>query len=239
MHEGRCCSELGLPGWPALAEELMVHRDIELARLTGARIHLLHLSTARQRRAGPGGQGRRAAGDGRGRAAPPQPHRRGAARLRPGVQGQPAAAHGGRRRRAQGRPGRRHDRRHRHRPRPAPDRGQGAPDRRRPARACSGWRRRSASRWPSSTCRWSTCVAALSWKPAAIAGVGDRHGRPIEPGSAANLVVFDPDSAGRCVRRPWPAAAATRPYVGRELRGRVRHTVFRGAPVVRDGAAQR
>ncbi|MET0460859.1 MAG: dihydroorotase, partial [Ilumatobacteraceae bacterium] len=46
MHEGRCCSELGLPGWPALAEELMVHRDIELARLTGARIHLLHLSTA-------------------------------------------------------------------------------------------------------------------------------------------------------------------------------------------------
>ena len=46
MHEGQCCSELGLPGWPAIAEELMVHRDIELARLTGARIHLLHLSTA-------------------------------------------------------------------------------------------------------------------------------------------------------------------------------------------------
>src|SRR5262245_20188874 len=47
MHEGQCCSRLGLPGWPAVAEELMVHRDIELARLTGARIHLLHLSTAR------------------------------------------------------------------------------------------------------------------------------------------------------------------------------------------------
>ena len=47
MHEGHCCSELGLPGWPAIAEELMVHRDIELSRLTGARIHLLHLSTAR------------------------------------------------------------------------------------------------------------------------------------------------------------------------------------------------
>ena len=46
MHEGACCSELGLPGWPALAEELMVQRDVELARLTGARIHLLHLSTA-------------------------------------------------------------------------------------------------------------------------------------------------------------------------------------------------
>jgi dihydroorotase len=47
MHEGACCSRLGLPGWPALAEELMVHRDIELCRLVGARIHLLHLSTAR------------------------------------------------------------------------------------------------------------------------------------------------------------------------------------------------
>ena len=47
MHEGSCCSHLGLPGWPAIAEELMVHRDIELSRLTGARVHLLHLSTAR------------------------------------------------------------------------------------------------------------------------------------------------------------------------------------------------
>ena len=47
MHEGHCCSELGLPGWPAVAEELMVHRDIELCRLTGARLHILHLSTAR------------------------------------------------------------------------------------------------------------------------------------------------------------------------------------------------
>ena len=46
MHEGHCCSRFGLPGWPAIAEELMVHRDIELARLTGAHIHLLHLSTA-------------------------------------------------------------------------------------------------------------------------------------------------------------------------------------------------
>ena len=34
MHEGECCSRLGLPGWPSIAEELMVHRDIELARLT-------------------------------------------------------------------------------------------------------------------------------------------------------------------------------------------------------------
>lgn len=47
MHEGSCCSHLGLPGWPAIAEELMVHRDIELSRLTGAPVHFLHLSTER------------------------------------------------------------------------------------------------------------------------------------------------------------------------------------------------
>ena len=38
-------------------------------------------------------------------------------------------------------------------------------------------------------------VAALSWRPAAIAGVGDRHGGPIASGGTANLVVFDPDAA--------------------------------------------
>jgi dihydroorotase len=43
MHEGACCSSLGLPGWPSIAEELMVHRDIELVRLTGAPAHFLHL----------------------------------------------------------------------------------------------------------------------------------------------------------------------------------------------------
>ena len=46
MNECSCSSEMGVPGWPALAEELMVHRDIELSKLTGARIHFLHLSTA-------------------------------------------------------------------------------------------------------------------------------------------------------------------------------------------------
>jgi len=47
MHEGEWSSRLGLPGQPAEAEELMVERDLALARLTGARIHFQHLSTAR------------------------------------------------------------------------------------------------------------------------------------------------------------------------------------------------
>jgi dihydroorotase len=45
MHEGRVSLELGLKGIPAAAEEVMVFRDINLAYLTGARLHLAHVST--------------------------------------------------------------------------------------------------------------------------------------------------------------------------------------------------
>ena len=47
MNEGLVSSRLGLVGRPALGEELMVLRDIELARLTGGALHFLHLSTSR------------------------------------------------------------------------------------------------------------------------------------------------------------------------------------------------
>jgi dihydroorotase len=45
-HEGRVATWLGLPGVPAAAEEIAVARAIGLARLTGGRLHLAHLSTA-------------------------------------------------------------------------------------------------------------------------------------------------------------------------------------------------
>jgi dihydroorotase len=47
MNEGALSSRLGLVGRPALAEELMVLRDIELVRLTGCPLHFMHLSTRR------------------------------------------------------------------------------------------------------------------------------------------------------------------------------------------------
>ena len=46
MHEGSVSARLGLPGMPAAAEETAVARDIALARMTGARLHLTHLSTS-------------------------------------------------------------------------------------------------------------------------------------------------------------------------------------------------
>lgn len=46
MNEGLVSTELGLPGIPAAAEDVMVARNISLAELTGARLHLAHISTA-------------------------------------------------------------------------------------------------------------------------------------------------------------------------------------------------
>ncbi|MER3525081.1 MAG: dihydroorotase [Ignavibacteria bacterium] len=46
MNEGFNATTLGLPGMPALAEDVMVARDIELAAFTGAQYHVAHMSTA-------------------------------------------------------------------------------------------------------------------------------------------------------------------------------------------------
>jgi len=45
MHEGYWSTVLGLPGWPALGEEIIVSRNAQLAELTGTRIHCQHLSS--------------------------------------------------------------------------------------------------------------------------------------------------------------------------------------------------
>ncbi|MGA8256503.1 MAG: dihydroorotase [Nocardioides sp.] len=45
-HEGEVSGRLGLPGWPSVAEEVIVARDVMLARHTGSRVHVAHASTA-------------------------------------------------------------------------------------------------------------------------------------------------------------------------------------------------
>src|SRR5690606_30898087 len=47
MNEGEVSQRLGLPGNPVEAEAVMLFRDGEIARLTGARVHLAHVSSAR------------------------------------------------------------------------------------------------------------------------------------------------------------------------------------------------
>ncbi len=46
MHEGVVSTALGLPGVPGAAENVMVYRDIQLAAMTGAHVHIQHVSTA-------------------------------------------------------------------------------------------------------------------------------------------------------------------------------------------------
>ncbi len=47
MHEGEVSRKLGIPGIPAVAEEIIIARDIMLAELTGGWLHVLHVSTGR------------------------------------------------------------------------------------------------------------------------------------------------------------------------------------------------
>ena len=46
MNEGALSGVLGLPGWPAVAEEAIIARDVLLAAHVGSRVHICHLSTA-------------------------------------------------------------------------------------------------------------------------------------------------------------------------------------------------
>ncbi len=47
MHEGAVSTRLGLKGWPGVAEDVMVQRDILLSEYTGGHVHIAHTSTAR------------------------------------------------------------------------------------------------------------------------------------------------------------------------------------------------
>jgi dihydroorotase len=238
MHEGHCCSRLGLPGWPALAEELMVHRDIELARLTGAHVHLLHLSTAASVELV-----RRAKEEGLRVSAEATPHHISLtdealagydtvykvnpplramadveavrAGLADGTIDAIATDHAPH----------------------APETKEQPLDQAPPGML--GLETALGVALANLDMPLGDVVAAMSWKPAAIAHVADRHGRPIAPGEPANIAVFDP-------RETWqvqPAKLASRsrntPYVDVELRGRVRHTILDGSPVVIRGVAQR
>ena len=100
MHEGAVSAELGLAGWPSVAESLMVERDLALARVRGAarpppaslRARVRRRPSARARRAG-------VARERRGEPAPPLRDRRARPHARREREDEPAASHGGRPRR--------------------------------------------------------------------------------------------------------------------------------------------
>lgn len=238
MHEGSCCSHLGLPGWPSIAEELMVHRDIELCRLTGAPVHFLHLSTHRSVELV-----RRAKADGLAVTAEATPHHFTLtdellasfdalykvnpplrtrtdidaikAGLADGTIDAIATDHA-----------------------PHPPETKEAPLDEAPP-GMLGLETALGVSVTELDMPLADIVAALSWKPAAIAGLADRHGLPIVVGSVANLAVFDPRHEWTVVANELASKSRNTPYAGRVLRGKVRHTILAGTAVVVDGIAQR
>ena len=82
-------------------------------------------------------------------------------------------------------------------------------------------------------------VGSLSWKPARIAGNDTRHGRPVRSGEPANLTIFDPTEDWEVVPARLASRSRNTPYVGVPLRGRVKHTLLDGVPVVEQGRATR
>jgi len=255
MHEGAWSSRLGIPGMPALAEEVMVARDIALARVTGARIHFLHLSTAASIELV-----RRAKAEGVAVTAEAAPHHftltdactagydpvfKVNPPLRPdddveavklgltdGTLDAIATDHA-----------------------PHAQESKDLPFDQAPP-GMLGLQTALALAITELRLPLAAILALLSWQPAAIAGLDGGasgpggalgaapggpggQGGPVAPGGAANLVVIDPKATWTV--DPFALASRSRntPYAGRTLSGKVRHTVFRGEPVVIDAEAQR
>jgi dihydroorotase len=77
-------------------------------------------------------------------------------------------------------------------------------------------------------------IERMSTMPAAILGL-DEHGGPIAPGRPANLIVFDPAAEWTVGERPFHSMARNSAFLGRMLRGRVLHTLLAGTFTVREG----
>jgi dihydroorotase len=82
---------------------------------------------------------------------------------------------------------------------------------------------------------WHAVADRMSVRPARIARL-DGQGRPIAVGEPANLVVVDPDAVWDVDPSRSPSRSANTPFLGRQMRGAVVHTMLRGRPTVLDGS---
>ncbi len=241
MHEGEWSSRLGIPGAPAEAEEVMVMRDVALARLTaplGARLHLQHLSTAGSvaivRAAKAGGlpvtaevtphhltltDAAVASYDAVFKVNPP---------LRPAADVEAACAGV--------RDGTFDAIATDHAPHAQEDKerpfDQAPP-------GMIGLETALAVALTELDLGLPRILALLSWQPARIAGLEVSHGGPVAEGRPANLCVIDPGAVWMVEPERSASRSRNTPFAGRKLTGRVRHTLLRGEPVVIDGEAQR
>jgi len=238
MHEGAWSARLGVPGQPAEAEEVMVMRDIALARLTGARVHFQHLSTRRSVAlvAAAKAEGlavtcevtphhltltdeRCASYDPVFKVNPPLRTAADVAAVREGLAAGTVDCI-------------------------ATDHAPHAPETKEQPfdQAPPGMLGLETALGLALThldLPAADVLALLSWRPAAIIGADDAHGGPVAEGRPAHLCVIDPAATWTVDPDQLASRSRNTPYAGMELRGRVRHTVLAGEAVVVDAEAQR
>ncbi len=239
INAGEIAQQLGVAGRPAEAEELIVARDIELARSTGGRYHVLHLSTA-----GALTSVREAKAHGlnvtaevtpqhlalteedvlllgtAGKMNPPLRLSSDVRALRDGlVDGTLDAVAT--------------DHAPHHADLKALPLSEAPP-------GMLGVETMAAVLWTemvvSRQLLPTRFVEVTSVVPAQIAGLTE-HGRTISVGEPANLVVFDPNEEWTVDREKLHSRSFNTPWHGRKLFGRPRHTVLRGSAVMADGNA--
>ncbi len=234
MHEGCCSSRLGLPGWPAIAEVLMLQRDIEFVRETGAKMHFLHLSTARSVEIV-----RQAKNDGLPVTAEVTPHHisltderlatfsavykvnpplrtmEDIEALRAGLLDGTIDAI-------------------------ATDHAPHAPHTKDQDLATAppgmlGLQTALGVALGHSGCTARRVVELMSWAPARIAGLESDHGVDIVSGVRANIVVFDPRIVWHQTVDSIVSKSVNTPYLDTPLTGKVRHVSYQGRLTVENG----
>jgi dihydroorotase len=238
MHEGAWSARLGVPGQPPEAEEVMVMRDIALARMTGGRVHFQHLSTRRSVDlvAAAKAEGlavtceatphhltltdERCAGyDPVFKVNPPLRTDDDVAAVRAGLAAGVVdciatdhAPH-------------------------APEAKEQPFDQAPPGML--GLETALALALTHLDLPVEQVLGLLSWRPSAVLGVDDVHGGPIAEGRPANLCVVDPAATWTVDVAALASRSRNTPYAGMTLTGRVRHTLLGGEAVVVDAEAQR
>jgi len=236
-HEGEISGRLGLPGWPGIAEEVIVARDVMLARHTRSRVHVAHASTA-----GSVEVIRWAKAQGIDVTAEVTPHHlllttdlltsydptyKVNPPLRPvddvealraaladGTIDAVATDHA---------PHARHDKEHAF------------------VDAAFGMLGLETALSVVSTVMvetglldWAGVARVMSGNPARIAGLAE-HGRPLAVGEPANLTLIDPSAQVTVDRDASASLSRNNPWHGRTLTGAVHATFLRGVPTVADG----
>ncbi len=238
MHEGEWSTRLGMAGQPVIAETLMMQRDVALAELTGARIHFQHVSSAAGveiiREAKASGLAITAeatthhftltdaacAGyDPVFKVHPPLRTADDVAAIREGLADGTidciATDHAP------------------HEPHTKEFSFDHAPA------GMLGFETAISVAINELGLPIEKIVELMSYRPAEIAGIADRHGQPVAAGNRANLCVLDMEQRWTVRGTEMASRSHNTPYEGRELTGRVVHTMFDGEMTVYQGEPTR